>query len=29
MRLRIEGVKFEGRRLNMAVYEHIFCGWDF
>jgi methylated-DNA-protein-cysteine methyltransferase related protein len=29
MRLSIEGVKFEGRRLNMAVYEHIFCGWDF
>jgi 6-O-methylguanine DNA methyltransferase, DNA binding domain len=29
MRLRMEGVKFEGHRLNMAVYEHIFFGWYF
>jgi methylated-DNA-protein-cysteine methyltransferase-like protein len=29
MRLKMEGVKFEGQRLNMSVYEHIFNGWDF
>jgi methylated-DNA-protein-cysteine methyltransferase-like protein len=29
LRLRMEGVIFEGSRLNMAVYEHAFCGWDF
>jgi methylated-DNA-protein-cysteine methyltransferase-like protein len=29
LRLKMEGVVFEGSRLNMAVYEHIFCGWDF
>lgn len=28
MRLRLEGVKFEGHKLNMAVYEHVFIGWD-
>jgi methylated-DNA-protein-cysteine methyltransferase-like protein len=29
MRLKMEGVKFEGQRLNMSVYEHLFNGWDF
>jgi methylated-DNA-protein-cysteine methyltransferase related protein len=29
IRLKLEGVNFEGRSLNMSVYEHIFTGWDF
>lgn len=29
LRLKMEGVIFEGSRLNMRVYEHAFFGWDF
>jgi methylated-DNA-protein-cysteine methyltransferase-like protein len=28
MRLKMEGVKIEGQRVNMAVYEHTFICWD-
>ncbi len=28
LRLRREGVSFERSRLNMGIYEHVFCGWD-
>ena len=29
LRLKAEGIVFEKSRLNMAAFEHIFCGWDF
>lgn len=28
LRLKLEGVTFDGHKLNMSVYEHIFTGWD-
>jgi alkylated DNA nucleotide flippase Atl1 len=28
MRLKMEAVKIEGQRVNMAVYEHTFICWD-
>lgn len=28
LRLRIEGVKFEGKRLNMERYEHQLKSWE-
>jgi len=28
LRLRMEGVKFSGDRLNMKVHEHAFRGWE-
>jgi len=28
LRLAMEGVTFQGHRLNMSTFEHVFCGWD-
>jgi methylated-DNA-protein-cysteine methyltransferase-like protein len=28
LRLTMEGVKFRGRRVNMAVYEHTLRSWE-
>ena len=26
--LQLEGVTFRGRRVNLAVHQHTFCGWE-
>jgi methylated-DNA-protein-cysteine methyltransferase-like protein len=28
LRLEMEGVRFRGRRVDLAVYQHIFGAWD-
>ena len=29
MRLKMEGVKFRGRRVDMAEHQHVFKTWEF
>lgn len=28
LRLRMEGVTFRGKRVNLAAHQHIFCTWE-
>lgn len=28
LRLRMEGIKFEGERVNLSIYQHFLRGWE-